>query len=80
MGRWSDVQPCGTPAAYRRHLRYGEKPCESCKQAEARRDRTAEYQGRQERYRAARDAGLTSDQALAARSRRVFEQIMAGAS
>jgi hypothetical protein len=29
--------PCGTPAAYRRHFRRGEKPCESCQQAEARR-------------------------------------------
>ena len=37
--RWqrADVMPHGTPAAYRRHYRYGEKPCESCRQAEARR-------------------------------------------
>jgi hypothetical protein len=35
--RWSDPQPCGTPAAYRRHHRHGEKPCRSCRQAEARR-------------------------------------------
>jgi hypothetical protein len=25
--------PCGTPAAYRRHLRYGEKPCGECRRA-----------------------------------------------
>ena len=30
-------EPCGTPAAYRRHHRHGEKPCRSCRQAEARR-------------------------------------------
>lgn len=35
--RWADVKPCGTPAAARRHLRRGEPPCESCRQAEARR-------------------------------------------
>lgn len=29
--------PCGTPAAYRRHLRRGEKPCRGCTNAEARR-------------------------------------------
>jgi hypothetical protein len=28
------VQPCGTVAAYRRHLRHREEPCEPCKQAE----------------------------------------------
>jgi hypothetical protein len=44
--RWNDldVKPCGTPAAYRRHLRHGERPCESCRQAERRRQ--------QDRYRA----------------------------
>ncbi|OIH84239.1 hypothetical protein BLJ79_12285 [Arthrobacter sp. UCD-GKA] len=29
----STLQPCGTRAAYRRHLRYHETPCEPCKQA-----------------------------------------------
>lgn len=24
------LQPCGTPAAYKRHHRYGEKPCTAC--------------------------------------------------
>lgn len=33
---WADVRPCGTLAAYRRHQRHGEPPCESCKQARAR--------------------------------------------
>lgn len=27
------TQPCGTLAAYRRHYRHGETPCESCMQA-----------------------------------------------
>ena len=36
-GRWIDVKPCGTVAAYRRHYRRGEKKDQACKQAEARR-------------------------------------------
>jgi WhiB family transcriptional regulator, redox-sensing transcriptional regulator len=32
----ADVQPCGTPAAYKRHLRDGERPCVSCAKADAR--------------------------------------------
>jgi hypothetical protein len=31
-----DLKPCGTMAAYTRHRRHGEKPCESCRQAAAR--------------------------------------------
>jgi hypothetical protein len=27
------VQPCGTVAAYRRHRRRGEQPCEACEAA-----------------------------------------------
>ena len=27
------VAPCGTPAAYRRHLRHGESPCPACRRA-----------------------------------------------
>jgi hypothetical protein len=34
--RRTDVKPCGTTAAYRRHVRHGEAPCESCLQAERR--------------------------------------------
>ncbi|MGQ7788731.1 hypothetical protein [Nesterenkonia sp. K-15-9-6] len=38
-------KPCGTEAAYRRHLRAGEEPCQECKRAaaharDARRDKT----------------------------------------
>lgn len=29
------VKPCGTEAAYRRHLRNGEEPCDKCKRAAA---------------------------------------------
>jgi len=28
------VQPCGTPAAYLRHLRKGEKACDACREAQ----------------------------------------------
>ena len=28
------LQPCGTPAAYRRHLDHGEVPCWPCTEAE----------------------------------------------
>jgi hypothetical protein len=31
-----DLKPCGTLAAYTRHKRRGEKPCEACRQAAAR--------------------------------------------
>ena len=33
------TQPCGTPAAYRRHKRAGEEPCPACKAAESERQR-----------------------------------------
>jgi hypothetical protein len=33
------LKPCGTPAAYRRHLRHGEKPCDECREAENSRNR-----------------------------------------
>lgn len=29
------TQPCGTVAAYKRHLRNGETPCEPCREANA---------------------------------------------
>ena len=34
--RYADTKPHGTLAAYRRHYRHGEKPCESCRQAHSR--------------------------------------------
>lgn len=38
MTYWSEdfVRPCGTEAAYRRHLRHGEAACLSCLAAHAR--------------------------------------------
>lgn len=31
--------PCGTTAAYARHLRHGEPPCDACRKANAERHR-----------------------------------------
>lgn len=39
-----ELKPCGTTAAYRRHLRNGQKPCAECQQAardEKRKERAA---------------------------------------
>jgi hypothetical protein len=33
------TEPCGTLAAYRRHLRHGEEACQPCKDANAARSR-----------------------------------------
>ncbi len=33
--RYSDKKPCGTEAAYRRHLYHGESPCRECRLAQA---------------------------------------------
>lgn len=33
------LKPCGTRAAYQRHRRNGEKPCDACRQAESRAER-----------------------------------------
>lgn len=30
-----ELQPCGTPAAYRRHLNAGQEPCQDCKDGHA---------------------------------------------
>ena len=36
--RWADIdlRPHGTTAAYKRHYRRGEQPCEACRQAQSR--------------------------------------------
>jgi hypothetical protein len=49
---WYDPKPCGTPAAYRRHKRHGERIDESCRQAEAR--RSADDKARRNAARRAR--------------------------
>jgi hypothetical protein len=33
---WGQLKPCGTHAAYHRHLRHGQKPCQPCVRAETR--------------------------------------------
>lgn len=38
------LKPCGTPAAYRRHLRHGEEPCSACRRAHT--DEVRVYQRR----------------------------------
>ena len=81
-----DVKPHGTPAAYRRHYRHGEKPCEACRQAES--IRLAEsaarsgYEARRRQwYRAARAAGLNSREANWAKSSAArLEAAIGGAS
>ena len=35
MGKPENVAPCGTEAAYNRHRRHGETPCQECKRAAA---------------------------------------------
>ena len=33
-----NLKPCGTTAAYRRHIRHGEKPCDDCRRAAVQRE------------------------------------------
>jgi WhiB family redox-sensing transcriptional regulator len=53
--RWEGraIEPCGTRAAYRRHMRHKEEPCQPCRDAE-RRERYA----RAERAKQAASAGM----------------------
>lgn len=78
---WADPKPCGTEAAYRRHLRREGAPvrCEPCLQAERRRNednwqdddwREAYNARRREQYAAARAAGMTAAQATRAKDQR----------
>ena len=41
------LKPHGTPAAYRRHVKAGEVPCEPCREAESERQRQL-YRARKE--------------------------------
>lgn len=43
MTAMTDLQPCGTAAAYRRHLRAGEETCADCRRAHA--DAVATFRG-----------------------------------
>ena len=80
MSAWNPwaLKPHGTPAAYRRHIRNGQKPvrkfCPRCADAEALRhtewrEQNLDNAARRERYAAARAAGLDWRDALAARDR-----------
>jgi hypothetical protein len=63
--RKADPKGCGTPAAYRRHLRHNGKPvrCERCLKAESTRGRDTLNERRRERYAVARAAGLSAREA-----------------
>lgn len=68
-------QPCGTPAAYTRHTRRGEEPCEPCRaanaEASARRRAADKAAGRKPRVReAARVYQRARQRALADLARR----------
>jgi len=66
-----DLKPHGTPAAYRRHYRQGTPVCEACKQGRriAREAYDASYQAaKRERYRLAREAGMSAREANRAAS------------
>lgn len=65
-----EVAPCGTPTAYRRHLRKGETPCLACKKAES--DRQAANRAEEDRLKAAeRDK-------KASHAIQVFEDLLGG--
>ena len=52
------MRPCGTLAAYRRHLRHGETPCAECRQANADADRDERQAPGSQAIRAAPRNGL----------------------
>lgn len=45
-----ELEPCPSPAAYARHVRAGETPCDGCKAKEAERQHNL-YEQRKERAR-----------------------------
>lgn len=45
--RAEPLQPCGTPAAHKRHLRAGEKPCQACREGRELRRQLANDPGRE---------------------------------
>ena len=53
-GHKTQLKPCGTPAAYRRHLRAGQKPCPPCKSAEYRRRAESATRRRRRRTRSSK--------------------------
>ena len=77
---WALLQPCGTRAAYRRHLRHGTRPCESCLAAERRAyaDRAPLINAeRSQRYQRARAAGMNFRQAKQWRAAKRWKEELA---
>lgn len=52
----SKLKPCGTAAAYRRHLRNDETPCDECKRAVREQEQARRAARRAEAVQAAREA------------------------
>ena len=52
----SKLKPCGTAAAYRRHLRNDEAPCDECKRAVREQEQARRAAKRAEAVQAAREA------------------------
>ena len=52
----SKLKPCGTVAAYRRHLRNGETPCDECKRAVREHEQARRAAKRAEAVQTAREA------------------------
>lgn len=57
----TQVAPCGTLAAYRRHLRHGEPTCEPCREANRRHRREHEQRKRANRATARTSSETTPD-------------------
>jgi hypothetical protein len=73
------LKPCGTPAAYARHYKKGETPCQLCRDAinAAQRERTA----RQHQFRAAGyKTGLIIDQIVSGRTGKWVEHYVRDAN
>lgn len=62
------LQPCGTPAAYQRHWRRGERPCRPCVEAH--------YASRPDTYRAYQRARLRALTRVSAVDKPLFRQLV----
>lgn len=72
------LKPCGTPAAYTRHLRKGEEPCEPCRTANS--NRIAGYYASPETGKAMKERNKAYQRALgrlAKRHRSEFKELYA---
>lgn len=69
-----ELSPCGTPAAYSRHLSAGEEPCEACRAANAHRvaqQRAKAVQDDVERLERGRRLGREPEEGLLGELRRL---------